>query len=395
MPSLLEESVGEFRARFGRAADAAACAPGRINLIGEHTDYNGGLVLPFAIDCAALTCVGRRAGTRVEVVSREQNQPGVFELAAGEHEAGEVAAFRKTGSWSDYVSATLHAVCEAGHRLSGMDLWIASDVPLGSGLSSSAALCVSVVTAVDAAYELGLSAIERARLAHRAESHWVGIGCGVLDHFASALAGPDTALRIDCLTQQSEAVPLPPELRLLVADSGVSRSLADAGYRQRVAECSAALSAAIAHGIAAQGSETLRGLRAEDLPALERVLDATSLRRVRHVILENARVEASCDALRAGDLAAVGALLNQGMASLRDDYEVSTPELDRLCEVANAVPGVFGSRLTGAGFGGSTIHLTTPAGLPAAMRALEPLSAGLRVVSPAAPAAALTLAAIS
>ncbi len=336
----------EFERRFGRPPAVVARAPGRVNLIGEHTDYNEGLVLPCAID----------RDTRAWLAPREDGRCRVFTQNLQEQVQFETTALTRRGSWIDYVQGVVFAFAERGHAIGGFDLIVASEIPSESGLSSSAALCVAVATAVDAAFELGLDKRARALVAHRGESHFVGLGCGILDHFASALGRRDHALRIDCRSQVVEAVALPP-LRLLLAHSGVTRALARGDYKERVAECRAAFEAARTAGLTSGAATSLRDLTIDDLPRAAAALEPRLLRRLRHVVHENRRVDACCAALAAADLETAGALLKEGQRSLRDDFEVSTPELDLLCESADALPGVFGSRLTGAGFGGCTLHL--------------------------------------
>jgi len=344
---VIDSVAALYRARLEREPEVAAQAPARVNLIGEHTDYNQGLVLPCAVSLRTLALVGRRSDDQVRVVSREQPDARAFAASAPRH----------TGTWVDYVQGVVVALRERGIETGGFDLAVGSDVPLGSGLSSSAALELAVVTALDALLGLGLGARERARVAHRAEGGFVGVACGIMDQFASALCRAGAALRLDCRSEDAALVPLPAELRLLVAHSGASRELAAGGYAERVAECRAVLDTARAAGLVAPDAVALRDLAPEDLPALETLLEPRLLRRARHVLTENPRVDATAAALRAGDLPASGALLREGMRSLRDDYEVSTPELDLLCELGDALPGVVGSRLTGAGFGGCTLHL--------------------------------------
>jgi galactokinase len=354
------ELAAFFRERFAAPPRAAARAPGRVNLIGEHTDYNDGLVLPCAVDRHVLALVAPRGGTQVRVFSRE--------LGAGSFQADALA---RRGDWLDYLQGVLFALGERGRPVPGFDLALASRVPVGGGLSSSAALTLAVVTALDACFGLGLGARDRARVAHRAEQGFVGVACGIMDPFASALGRRDHALRLDCRSQAVEAVALPAgRVRLLVADSGVPRELSKGAYGKRVAECRRALGVARAAGLAPAGARALRDLAPERLPELEDALDPLLARRVRHVLTENQRVEATCAALRAGDLDAAGARLRQGMRSLREDFQVSGPELDALCAAADILPGVFGSRLTGAGFGGCTLHLVAP-------EAAEPVAAAL------------------
>jgi galactokinase len=263
------------------------------------------------------------------------------------------------------------ALAEAGAEVPGFDLALSSDVPSGAGLSSSAALQVAVVTALDALLGLGLDARARAALAQRSENGFVGVRCGILDPWASALCEPGAALRIDCATQSARSVPLPvSEIAILLTDSGVRRELADGAYNLRVEECARALAEARRAGIASAQASSLSELDVDDLGALESTLDSQLLRRVRHVLTENARVDAFEAALRVGSLARAGELLCESQRSLRDDYEVSIPELDVLCELGEAQPGVHGSRLTGAGFGGCVLHLAAATQAEAALEGI-------------------------
>ena len=357
----LERLVHEFEGRFGRRPQLGARAPGRVNLIGEHTDYNGGLVLPCAIDRDTVVLAARRADRHFRVYSRE--------LAA---EAGfDAAAPARAGSWIDYVQGVVFALRETGEHVPGLDVLVASEVPGGAGLSSSAALEVAVATLLAQALSRELEPEERARLAHRAENAFVGVACGVMDQLASALGKEGAALRIDCESMTVSAVPLPETVALLIVDSGVRHQLSDGDYNRRRLECEAALASAKAAGLAPAGAATLRALAVANLPALERALEPRLLRRARHVLTENERVDQVCEALAKGDLARAGRALRAGMASLREDFEVSVPETDALCEIGDAAAGVFGSRMTGAGFGGCTVHLVASASAAAAREAIE------------------------
>jgi galactokinase len=315
-------------------------------------------VLPCAIDRDTVAWVAPRRGRRVRAFSRE--------LGAGEVSAAD--RHLRRGDWLDHLRGVLFALEDEGHDVGGFDLAVASEVPVEAGLSSSAALGLALVTALDAAAELGLPGLARARIAHRAESEFVGVGCGIMDQLASALGQAGAALRIDCRSLRFRTVPLPPDrVRILIAQSGVTRALGDGRYAGRRAECERARDAARRIGLVPpQG--TLRDLPAERLPELEPAVDAVAFRRARHVVTENQRVDATCEALAAGDRVRAGAQLRDGMRSLREDFEVSTPELDLLCEIADAQPGVYGSRLTGAGFGGCTLHLVAPGAAEAASR---------------------------
>ena len=346
--AVLHEALRGLRDAFGRAAELAVEAPGRVNLIGEHTDYNQGLVLPCAIDRGTLAVAASRSDTRLRVYSTALG-------AVGELEPGRSVRGR---GWLDYVAGVAEAFRSETLPVAGLDIAVASGLPRESGLSSSAALEVAIATLLDAASGLGLPAAERARLAWRAETEFVGVPCGRMDQLASALGRRDVALRIDCRDLVWRAVPLPGErLRLLIVDSGVRRRLADGDYGLRRRECEAALVQARERAVVPADTESWRDVELERLAELERRLDARLARRARHVLTENGRVDALADALARGDLERAGALVRQGMASLRDDFEVSVPELDALCALGDAAPGCFGSRLTGAGFGGCTLHL--------------------------------------
>jgi galactokinase len=281
-------------------------------------------------------------------------------------------ALARSGDWGDYVGGAAFALEARGLRLGGADLVITSRVPIGAGLSSSAALGVAAAWALTRLAGATLAPRAIAEAAHAGESEFVGVGCGILDPFASALGLRDHALRIDCRDRSVAPVPLGAgRVALLVAHSGVTRALATGAYRERVAECAAALAAARAAGVAAAGARTLRDLEVAALPALEAALAPRLFRRARHVIRENQRVDRFRAAVVAGDLAAAGALLREGMESLRSDYEVSTPELDRLCALGDAAQGCHGSRLTGAGWGGCTLHLVEPAAAGEVARAIQ------------------------
>jgi len=363
-PQLLAELQERFQGRFGRPPAWAVRAPGRVNLIGEHTDYNDGLVLPCAIDRDTWIVGAARDDARIRIHSREMSgdAPPAEVRVAGPHD--------RAGDWVDYVRGAVEGVGrEAGRMPPGLDLAVASEVPSESGLSSSAAFGVALVVALERAMEITLAPEARGRLAHRCESGFVGVPCGIMDPYASALGRRDHALRIDCRSEAVEAVPFPGDaLRILVAHSGVRRRLATGGYGDRRAECEAARGAA--EPVLERPLASLRDVGTEDLSRLEPALEGRLFRRLRHVVTENARVDAFRAALAAGEHARAGVLLREGMASLQRDFEVSIPELDVLCEAADAAPGVLGSRLTGAGFGGCTVHLVEAAQASAAAQRL-------------------------
>jgi galactokinase len=332
---------GQFAALFGVTAMVTSSAHGRVNLIGEHTDYNGGYVLPTLIPQATVAAVAPTSGRRVRVWSRElsANQSlRVFQL--GDEEAGE--------GWLDYVQGVTVALRAAGFDVRGFDLALASDVPLGSGLSSSAALEVAVLRALRRLFGLAFDDVMLAKMGRAAETDFVGAPIGIMDQMASSLASVGEALFVDTRTLATAPVALPVGTELVVINSGVAHHHAHGDYRTRRAECERAASLL--------GVVELRDLGVTDLSRAQR-LPAPLDRRVRHVVTENQRVLDAVEAMRANDPASLGALFNASHASQRDDYECSVPEVDVLVELVQADPAVYGARLTGGGFGGSIVAL--------------------------------------
>jgi galactokinase len=320
-------------------------APGRVNLIGEHTDYNGGFVLPAAIDL----------GITIALVPTDDRRM-VLTLAA-DGERGELdldAIGARIGGWIDYVAGTAWAMTEAGVPTHGFRGMLSSDLPAGAGLSSSAAIELAAAWALSGGEPPQTDPMSLARIAQRAENLYVGVSSGLMDQFAVAFGRADHALLLDCRSLEHRALALPGGTRLVVCHSGVPRTLATSAYATRRAECDRAVAAL------AELDPSVESLR-DVTPALleagrERMGDLIH-RRARHVVSENARVLATVEAFEAGDLGAVGAALAASHVSLRDDYEVSSAALDALVEIAEGVPGVVGARMTGAGFGGCTVNL--------------------------------------
>jgi galactokinase len=321
-------------------SEVQASAPGRVNLIGEHTDYNGGYVLPMVIPQRTTVTLRRRVDRNVVVHSRE----------IGTWEAYALGAEARIGSWLDYVQGCTAMLREAGHPLAGIDLAISSDVPLGSGLSSSAALEVAVLRALRDAFELAIDDTALALLGQRAENVVVGAPVGAMDQLAVSLGTAGAALFIDLRTLATRAVALPDTVDLIVIGSGIAHDHATGDYRIRRAECDEA-----ARLLGVAQLRDLGEAELADLPALPEPLAA----RVRHVVSENARVLATVEALERGDLAAVGALFAASHVSMRDDFAVSLPAIDALVGCADADADVIGARLTGGGFGGSIVALAT------------------------------------
>jgi galactokinase len=337
-PSVAAE---EFTRLFGRDIEVVGRAFGRVNLIGEHTDYNGGFVLPTPIPQSTVAALARRGDRGVRVWSAELSGHGT----SLEYQRG---AERKTDTWLDYVQGVTAALDGAGFPGDGFDLALRSSVPLGSGLSSSAALEVSVLRAVREVFGLAFDDVQLAQIGRAAETDFVGAPIGIMDQMSASLAAPGAALFIDTRTLEVEEVPLPAGTALVVIDSGVAHNHAGGDYRTRRAECDRAA--------ALLGVAELRDLAMADLPRADALPEPLG-RRVRHVVSENQRVLDAVAAMRSDDAAALGRLFSASHRSQRDDYAVSVPEVDLLVELAEGMSGVFGARLTGGGFGGSIVAL--------------------------------------
>jgi len=320
-------------------------APGRVNLIGEHTDYNDGFVLPAAIDLGISIALLPADDGRVEVTLADSGDRAGFDLAA---------IGPKSGGWIDYLAGTAWAMAEAGFPTRGFRGVLTSDLPSGAGLSSSAAIELAAAWALAGGERPSDDTMRLAQTAQRAENRYVGVNSGLMDQFAVAFGLADHVLLLDCRTLEHRAFPLPPGTRLVICHSGSPRQLAASEYNIRRAECDRAVA-----GLATLDPTilALRDVGPELLAAGRDRLDDAAYRRARHVVSENARVMAMIAALEAGDLDGIGQALNASHVSLRVDFEVSSPALDALVDIANTVPGVIGARLTGAGFGGCTVNL--------------------------------------
>ena len=330
-----QRAARAYTEQFGEEPDVVASAPGRVNLIGEHTDYNGGFVLPCAIDrrIAVALGAGGRGGFQTRLYSADFDEIRLLE--------------QKDSSWADYPRGVVWAMGEAGYEISPFSAAFAGDVPLGSGLSSSAAIEAATALALDAFSGLGVGRTDLAVICQRAENDYVGVGSGIMDQYASLLCEAGAALLVDCRSLEAVNVPLDltsAGLALVVCDTRVERGLADTGYNDRRATCERAARML--------GIEELRDATEGDLD----LLSEAELRRARHVISENARVIEAVEALEDGHFDEFGRLMYASHASLRDDYEVSTPELDTFVRAAQQ-HGATGARLTGAGFGGCAIAL--------------------------------------
>ena len=357
-----EQHRAAFVERYGRDPLVRACAPGRVNLIGEHTDYNGGFVLPMITTQDTRVLMAPRHDHRVRLWSANIEA----KESAAEYDLG---GERKTNGWLDYVAGVTVVLRNPTNALVGFDASITSTLPLGGGLSSSASLEVAVLRALNELFALGLDASAIARLAHRVETEFVGVPVGVMDQMAVSLGAPRTALFIDTRSLERNSVPLPPATALIIIDSGIPHGHATGEYRTRREECAAA---ARRLGVASLRDATLQQLEASALPDPLR-------KRARHVITENQRVLDATAALRHGRAAEFGALMNASHESLRVDFEVSVPDVDRLVGLAQSKRGVFGARMTGGGFGGAIVGLANEADASAiAERVAADYSAGGR-----------------
>lgn len=371
---LRDRVVAAFRERHGRAPELLVRAPGRVNLIGEHTDYNDGFVLPAAIDRELWIALRPRNDRRVVLESLDRG-PGGFDLdgvagaardlggggpsdAAPNGTAGRAPGSAEDG-WIEYLKGVAWVLAREGRPLTGWEGVLASQVPIGAGLSSSAALEMAALRAFAALSGGSWDARAAALLGQQVENRWMGVQSGIMDQLAVGLGREDHALLIDCRSLETTPTPLPAGVTLVILDTGTRRGLVGSAYNERREQCEAA---ARACGVPA--------LRDAGLALLDAApgLDETTRRRARHVITENARTLEAARALAAGELEAVGALMDGSHASLRDDFQVSTEALDTIVSLAREEEGCVGARMTGAGFGGCAVALVREEGAPAFAR---------------------------
>lgn len=357
----VERLRAEFRALYGQAPQLFS-APGRVNLIGEHTDYNEGFVLPMAIERRTYVAGAPSGSSKVRVKSLTLNQAYEFDL--------ERPGPKRRGIWLDYVEGTARALLDGGIQVVGCDLLIDSNVPHGAGVSASAALELAIGIAL--AVLGGTPEPDRVKLAlagQAAEHQYVGTMCGIMDQYIASLGRAGAALLIDCRTLETKSVPINlAGVSVLICDTRVKHELSSSEYNLRRAEC---LRASNILAKSLPGVRTLRDVTVADFERLATQLPGVVRARCRHVVTENARTLAAVDALTAGDLTAMGKLMAQSHISLRDDYQVSCEELDVAVDVASAVPGVYGSRMTGGGFGGCTVSLVDNGAIEAVGRAVK------------------------
>jgi len=334
-----------FQNKFG-ASPQVFRAPGRVNLIGEHTDYNDGFVMPAAIGFYTWIAISKREDRMLRVHSHQFQEDVELSL--------DSLSGPPRKHWSDFIRGVVAVLQANGHRLCGANLLVDGQVPMGAGLSSSASLEVATAIALLATSSDHAQPLDLAKMCQRAEHEFVGTRCGIMDQFIAVFGSASHALMLDCRSLNYEVLPIPADVRLVISNSMVKHELAAGEYNRRRADCEAAVRTLQQH---LPKVRALRDVTLSDLETYRRELSETVYRRARHVITENARVLAAAEALQAGDLSHFGQLMNDSHHSLRDDYEVSSHELDLLVELASAYPGVYGSRMTGGGFGGCTISL--------------------------------------
>ncbi|MFC3116858.1 galactokinase [Cellvibrio fontiphilus] len=359
MTTLSNARVSEmFAAFFGYQPVTTLKAPGRVNLIGEHTDYNGGFVLPAAINYNTYIAIAPRDDRQLKLVAYNfDNQSCTVDLDA-------VQAHNAEESWPNYVRGVVQELRKNGFRLAGGDLYIAGNVPAGAGLSSSASLEIALIRALLALSGEVIDPTKAALVGQAAENNFVGCNCGIMDQLISARGQENAALLIDCQDLSVRPVSMPADWEILIVHSGVKRGLVDSEYNQRRQQCEAAA--------AFFGQTSLRAVELDQLLAAEGKLDDLSFRRARHVLTENARTLAAAAALAAGDLSALIEVMLASHASMRDDFNITTPAIDTLVDIlVEAGAGQAGARMTGGGFGGCVVAVAPAAVIPRLMAAVE------------------------
>lgn len=347
-----------FAEQFGHPAHAIAHAPGRVNLIGEHTDYNLGFVLPAAINLGTWVAFRRHDQPWLDVVARDFSNQRVRVALSAEQVQDE------TAPWSNYLRGVLVELYRRGYRLSGGELLVAGNIPSGAGLSSSASLEMALIRALLAMSDETIDPTTAALVGQSAENDFVGCACGIMDQLISARAEQNSALLIDCRDLTSKPITMPDDWTLLIVHSGVRRGLVESEYNQRREQCEA--------GAAHFGRSSLREVSLSDLQAAESALPETVFKRCRHVLTENARTVKAAAAMRDGNLKRLVPIMEASHASMRDDFAITTPEIDTLVNLlAEAGQGQAGVRMTGGGFGGCVIAVAPESVVPDLVAAVD------------------------
>ncbi|MBT8065700.1 MAG: galactokinase [Gammaproteobacteria bacterium] len=344
-----------FQKHFGSAPSRTYFSPGRVNLIGEHTDYNGGYVMPVAIDLGTYFAVRPNGTNIINVLSESFDGAAALSL-------DDEGAYRREGVWHDYVKGALVEMKKIGTSGDGLDIHVAGDLPTSSGLSSSASFTVGMLFLLDDLWNTGIGRLAIVQMAKNVENLFIGLQCGVMDQFVVAMGQAERCVCLHCHSLHYQLVPLQlADHEIVITDSRVPRKLSESAYNERREECEAALGALRQD----RDLEFLCSATSNDVEACDALRSmATPYKRARHVVSENERVIESAAALADGNLARLGQLMYASHVSLRDDFQVSCPELDTLVETAMSVPGVLGSRMTGAGFGGCMVSLVASSAVP-------------------------------
>jgi galactokinase len=346
--------VQAFRELYGKEPVILARAPGRVNLLGSHTDYNEGWVLPAAIDRAIWLAAGPAAGGRIRLTSLDFGREGETNLAELADQDRPPTIGRPELAWLNYPAGVGWAMQQSGYQLSGMETVFAGDIPIGAGVSSSAALEVAFMMAWEALSSIKMTGLQRARLGQQVENQYLRLASGIMDQYASIHGAEDHLILLDCRHLTHELIPFPPQAAILVADSGVRRELTNSEYNVRRQQCREALEILAGY---LPGITALRDVAGERYELIAHRLPPLLRRRARHVIEECGRVLAGAEAVRQGDLDSFGRAIRDSHISARDLYEISLPELDILAATAWQVPGCYGARIMGGGFGGCVMAL--------------------------------------
>ena len=338
--NIREKVLQAFQAEYGGDPTWITRSPGRVNIIGEHTDYNDGFALPMAIDYATWVALKPRSDRVVQATALDKGQMLEFNL-------DDIS--KGKGGWEEYLTGVAWALQGEGHQLGGWEGVFAGDVPIGAGLSSSAALELALARGFCLVSDLEWDPRRMALVCQKAENHWVGVNSGIMDQMVSACGKEGYALLIDCRSLETSQVPLPESARVVILDTSTRRGLVDSAYNERRAQCEA---------VACHfNADALRDVTQEQLLDKAGIMNTLLYQRARHVISENQRVLEAVEALERGDAESLGRLMNESHRSLRDDYQVSREELDQMVEIAQGEPGCYGARMTGGGFGGCAIAL--------------------------------------
>jgi len=363
MEKLVSSVIEAFKKRRSAEPDVVSAAPGRVNLIGEHTDHSGGYVLPVAIDRTIVFAAKKENGSEINGWSTDFDEEAA--CSVGDYDRSHPS------EWFRYVLGVLSELENAGRFIGGFSFTVGGDIPIGAGLSSSAAFETAVLTAMEGLYGFHMNDTEAALLCQRAENNFVGMNCGIMDQLISRAGRKDHAVFMNCTDLSTKSVILhTPGFSWVVVDSKKRRGLVDSEYNKRRSECEEAL-AVVRSIFPDRNIVNLRDVTLDDLPLLKNSLSNTVYRRLKHVVSENDRVLRAVAVLEEGNIDTVGALLYESHASMRDDFEISCREIDNLVEIISAVEGVSGARMTGGGFGGCVITLVQTQAVPDLERAIQ------------------------